>query len=130
MHLSRHDPVFEDYLATGALANVPFWIYILLLTFDTNRYSQSNALVFYTIIPLAVMGAGGFVASHLLCKRSKGRFLRIGLLVGVSATLVNFVFGLATSIPSTLITSFFLFMTGSVVAALLTRSGYKGEATH
>jgi len=130
MHLSRHDPVFEDYLATGALANVPFWIYILLLTFDTNRYSQSNALVFYTFLPLAIMGAGGFVASHLLCKRSEGRFLRIGLLVGISATLVNFVFGLATSIPSTLIMSFFLFMTGSVVAALLTRGGHKGEATH
>lgn len=128
MHLSRDEPNFEDYLATGALANVPFWIYILLLTFDTNRYSQSSTLVFYTVIPMVVMSAGGFVASYLLCRRSKARFLRIGLLVAVSATLVNFVFGLATSAPSTFVISFFCFMAGSVLAALLSRSGNKREA--
>jgi peptidoglycan/LPS O-acetylase OafA/YrhL len=130
MRLSRHDPAFEDYLATGALANVPFWIYFLLLTFETNEYLQSYVLIFGTVIPLVVFSAGGFLASHLLCKRSKGRFLRIGLLVGISAALVNFVFGFATSVPSTFIMSFFCFVTGSVAATLLARRRSKSEATH
>jgi len=98
--LRRDGPSFEDYLATGALANVPLWIYIVALTFDTSRYTQSDPTLFFTTIPIVVMVGGGVVASYLLYRRIKKDPLRVGLLVGVTATVVNLVFGLVTSPPS------------------------------
>jgi len=115
--LERNMPSLEDYLATAALANVPFWIYLLLLTFDVNRYSQSNLLFFFTVLPIVAIAGGGFVASYLLCTRSRRGFLRIGFLVGVCATLINIVFGLATSAPSAIVVTAFCFLGSSVIAA-------------
>jgi peptidoglycan/LPS O-acetylase OafA/YrhL len=117
--LKREEPIFEDYLAGGALANVPFWIYLLVLTFDTGGYAQSNVTFFFTVIPVGAMIAGGFVASYLVCKRSKRRFIRIGLLIGVTATLVNLLFGFAASTPSTFLAAAICFVVGGVLAAML-----------
>lgn len=117
--MKRDRPGFDDYLATGALANVPFWIYLLLLTFDVNKYSLSDLTLFYTIIPVIAMLLGGFGSSYLLCRRSAGGFLRIGVLVGVAATIVNFAFGLAASGPPVIIAAIICFMGSSVLAAIL-----------
>lgn len=122
--MKRDAPGFDDYLATGALANVPLWIYRLLLTFDVNKYSLSDLTVFYTIIPIITMLVGGFVSSYLLCRRSVRGFLRIGLLVGVAATIVNFAFGLATSGPPVIVVAVIFvavicFVGSSVLAAVL-----------
>jgi len=123
--LRREGPSFEDYLATGALANVPLWIYILVLTFDTNRYTQSDPTLFFTTIPIVVMVGGGLVASYLLYRRVKKDPLRVGLLVGVTATVINFVFGLATSSPSMGLALVLIaacsFIPSSVFAAMICR---------
>jgi len=126
MSLKREEPVFEDYLAGGALANVPFWIYLLILTFDTSGYAQSNVVIFFTAIPIVTMIGGGFLTSYLVCRRSKGRFVKIGLLIGVTATLINLVFGLAASTPSTFVVAAFCFVAGGVLAATLYQRQKKG----
>lgn len=123
--MRKDGPSFNDYLAAGALANVPFWIYILLLTLDVNKYSFSDLTVFYTIIPVTTMFAGGFTASFLLLKRSGKATLRIGLLVGVTASIVNFVFGLVTSGISVFAFSAFCFMTSSIFAVVLKQKSDK-----
>ena len=122
--MKKDGPSFNDYLAAGALANVPLWLYVLLLTIDVNKYSLSNPIFFYTIIPLISMFAGGFVASFLLFKRSGKVTLRIGLLIGVTASIVNFVFGLVTSGSSVFAIAVFCFMVSSILATFLRkRSG-------
>jgi len=127
MWLRREEPVFEDYLAGGALANVPFWIYLLILTFDTSGYTQSNVIIFFTVIPIVVMISGGFAASYLLCRRSRRRFVRIGLLIGVTATIINLVFGLAASTPSTFVVAAFCFVAGGTLAVTLYQRQKKGS---
>jgi hypothetical protein len=123
--LKKGEPSFNDYLAAGALANVPLWTYVLLLTLDVNKYSFSELTVFYTIIPVAAMFAGGFIASFLLFRRSGKATLRIGLLVGVTASIVNFVFGLVTSGMSVFAFAAFSFMTSSILAAVLKQKSRK-----
>lgn len=123
--MKKDGPSFNDYLAAGALANVPFWIYVLLLTLDVNRYSFSDLTVFYIIIPVSTMFAGGFIASFLLFRRSGKATLRIGLLVGVTASIVNFVFGLVTSGMSVFAFAAFCFMTSSILAAVLKQKSRK-----
>lgn len=117
--MKKDEPSFNDYLAAGALANVPLWIYVLLLTLDVNKYSFSDPTVFYTIIPVATMLAGGFIASFLLFRRSGKATLRIGLLVGLTATIVNFAFGLVTSGMSVIPFAALCFMASSILAAVL-----------
>ncbi len=114
----REEPNLEDYLAAGALANVPLWIHLLILTY-TSDYFQYHPAIFFTLIPVAAMIAGGSLASILLCRRSSQRFLRIGFIVGLVATIVNIVFGVAASGPSMAIVAPLCFFAGSVVAAIL-----------
>jgi hypothetical protein len=123
--LKKDEPSFNDYLAAGALANVPLWIYVLLLTLDVNKYSFSDLTVFYTIVPITTMFAGGFIASFLLFRRSGKTTLRIGLLVGVTATIVNFAFGLVTSGMSVFAFAAFCFMTSSILATVLKQKSRK-----
>jgi len=108
----KESPTLEDYLATGALANVPVWIYLLLLTFDANLYAES-----FIIIALLT---GGFSASYLMCRRIKSRSFRNGLLFGVSATVVNFVFGFATLLLNPFVAGL-CFVMSAVLAVVLRR---------
>jgi len=124
--LIGEEPSFEDYLATGALANVPLWVYLLLLTFDSGSFSQSNPILFFTLVPVAVMIAGGMLASYLLCRRRGRRFMRIGLLVGVTATIVNFVFNFVSSAPAALPVSAVCFVTSGVFGAVMWEKQHKG----
>jgi len=127
--LIREGLSLEDYLAAGALANVPLWIYLLLLTFDVNLYAQSSPLVFYTIVPIMAMLAGGFAASYLMCRRIKNYSFRNGFLSSVSATVINLVFGVATLAPSTPFVAALCFVTGAVLAIVLNqRIGRRPEA--
>lgn len=117
--MKKEGPSFEDYLAAGALANVPLWIYLFLLTFDAGRYSSFNPTIFFTVIPVIAMVGGGFVASYIVCRRGKRQLLRVGIFVGVSATIVNFVFGLVVSAPSTLAATTVSFVSSAAFAAFL-----------
>ena len=119
--MTREDASLEDYLATGALANVPLWIYFLLLSFDTGRYTESNPVAFYTIIPIVAMLGGGFVACHLMFRRIKNHSFRSGILFGAAATIVNIVFGLATQAPATPVVAVFCFVAGTILAVILWR---------
>jgi peptidoglycan/LPS O-acetylase OafA/YrhL len=117
----REGPSLEDYLATGALANVPLWVFLLLLSFDVYRYTESNPIFFYTVIPIVAMTGGGFVASYLMFRRVRKHTFRSGLLFGVSATIVNLVFGVATSAPSTPFVGAICFLAGAVLGVMLWR---------
>jgi len=114
----REGPSLEDYLATGALANVPLWVYLLLLSFDIYRYTESNPIFFYTVIPIVAMAGGGFVASYLMFRRVRKHTFRSGFLFGVSATIVNLVFGVATSAPSTPPVAAICFLAGAVLGVM------------
>ena len=120
--MKKERPSFEDYLAAGALANVPFWMYVLLLTLDLNKYSFSAVGVFYTIAPLATMIAGGFVATFLVCTRVGKATVRIALTVGLAATVVNFVFGLITSESSVTGFAALCFIASGILAVVLKRT--------
>ena len=117
----RESANLDDYLATGALANVPLWIYLLLLSFDAAGYAESNPVVFYTIVPVAAMLGGAFVASHLMFRRIRNHSFRSGILFGSAATIVNMVFTLATQTPVTPYVAAFCFVTGTTVAVALRR---------
>jgi peptidoglycan/LPS O-acetylase OafA/YrhL len=117
----KESPTLEDYLATGALANVPLWIYLLLLTLDVGLYTQSNPSLFYTIIPVIAMLTGGFTASYLMCRRIKSHSFRNSLLFGASATIINLIFGVATLAPTTPFIAALCFVAGAVIAVVLWR---------
>jgi len=117
----KESPTLEDYLATGALANVPLWIYLLLLTFDVSGHTLSSPILFYTIIPIIAILTGGFFASFLMCRRIKSHSFRNGLLFGVAATIVNLIFGVATLAPSTPFVAAICFVISAVLAVVLWR---------
>jgi hypothetical protein len=67
------------------------------------------------------MTGGGFVASYLMFRRVRKHTFRSGFLFGVSATIVNFVFGVATSAPSTPFVAVICFLAGAVLGVMLWR---------
>ena len=116
--MEKKRPGFSDFLAAGALANIPIWVYVILLSFDINKHLLSSE-VFHTLAPSIAILGGGLLASLVLCNRNGKATFRIGLLVGVAATIVNFAFGVLTSEPSATPIAAFFFLTGSILAVLV-----------
>ncbi len=116
--LEREEPGLEDYLAAGGLANVPFWVAMLLFSYVGN-YLQDDSFFSGTVVPVALMIAGGFLASFILCKRSNKRYLRIGVIVGVTATIVNFMLPVSGYSQWMFVAAVFCFLSGSIGAAVL-----------
>ncbi len=116
--LNKEEPSFEDYLAAGGLANVPFWITMLLLSY-VGSYLQDGSVFSGTVIPITLMIAGGYLASSILCKRSSRRYLRIGVIVAVAATIANFILPVSGYSQWMPVAAIFCFFSGSLGAAVL-----------
>ena len=109
-------PSFGLYFASGALANIPFWVTTGLLTLlDFEGFP-------YVILVFVVVLLGGMAGGRFLVSRLGGVPWITGLKAALAASLVNVFFGVGTfsaDYSSVLILVMIGFLVGGPIGALI-----------